>query len=144
MANFPMTFSAQASSPSGITTPWSTSTPTSPELACAIPAEFEGTATGASPEDLFILALTNCFIATFKVVAEKSKVAFGDLKARSTLTLDRGADGVPWVAAAHLHFTLTGSANAERATRLLERVSKQCMIINSVKTAVSFEFTVSA
>ena len=75
MVKYPMSFKAQAHSPAGIQSPWSSKAEAMPEkpLTLAIPPEFEGPGGGFSPEDLYLLALENCFVATFKVFAEKSR-----------------------------------------------------------------------
>jgi uncharacterized OsmC-like protein len=109
----------------------------------AIPPEFEGPGGGYSPEDIYAFALMNCFIATFKVIAEKSKLVYEGLEASGTLTVDRGDTGAPWMKDFALRVELTGAADPERARRLLEKTSQSCMILNSVKTGKSFEFLVN-
>lgn len=143
MANFPMVFTARSQSPDQIQTEWTTTTADERSVRCSIPKEFAGPSSAFSPEDLFLLALTNCYIATLKVIAENSKMSFSSVEANATLTLDRDETSVtPWMKNARLKFTAKGVQNAERFLRLMERVSKQCMIINSVKTDVQFEFEV--
>lgn len=136
-----MTFSASAISPSGLDTSWETITADNRSIQCSIPQEFGGPNSGYSPEDLYLLALMNCYIATFKVIAMNSKMTFTSLNASGTLTLNKveGAP-TPLMKSAHLKFTAQGVENRERFQRLMERVAKQCMIINSVKTDVHFEF----
>jgi organic hydroperoxide reductase OsmC/OhrA len=145
MTNYPMNFSARSQTSAGIQTVWTTTTADDRTLNCSIPKEFGGPNTGYSPEDLYLLALLNCYIATFKVIAANSKMSFESLEGSATLTLDRdGEPPTPWMKSASLKFTARGVENAERFQRLMERVSKQCMIINSVKTNVSFEFEILA
>jgi organic hydroperoxide reductase OsmC/OhrA len=144
MIQYPMHFTVQSKAKSGIQSIWDSSTPTVPtSLELSIPPEFSGPGGGYSPEDIYAMALANCFVATFKVFAEKSKIEFGDLTASGTLTVDRNESGVPWMKAFHLKVELNGVNDSERARRLLEKTSQSCMILNSVKTEKSFEFLVS-
>ena len=108
----------------------------------AIPPEFEGPGGGFSPEDFYALALLNCFVATFKVIAEKSKLQFQDLHCEGLLTVDRDEKGIPWMSSFHLKGHLAGVVDEDRARRLLEKTSQSCMILNSVKTVKTFEWTV--
>ena len=137
--NYPMNFPARAESEFGIDVDWSAkASADAPEFSCGIPKEFGGPGTGLSPEDLYIAALVNCYIATFKVIAQNSKISFHAIHGSGNLTLDKDVNGETWFTAADLWFKVTGAANVERTHRLMERVSKQCMVINSLKTKVSF------
>jgi len=148
MIHYPLTFKVSANAPSGIQNSWITRAPSvggagGDSVVMAIPPEFEGPGGGYSPEDIYAFALMNCFIATFKVIAEKSKLPFEGLQTSGTLTVDRNESGVPWMKAFHLRVELSGAPDVERAKRLLEKTSQSCMILNSVKTEKSFEFVVN-
>ncbi len=141
MIQYPMQFRVKSTGTSGIQTPWETQAEAfEMKVPLAVPPEFGGPGSGLSPEDLYAFALANCFVATFKVIAEKSKLEFSDLSAEGELTLDRNESGVPWMKAFHLKVSLTGAKDPERALRLLEKTSQSCMILNSVKTEKTFEF----
>lgn len=146
MLNYPMKFEVKATSESGIQANWSTTTGTNDlgPLTCAIPPEFSGPGGGLSPEDLYALALENCFVATFKVFAEKSKLTFRELNCEGRLEVDRDEAGKPWMARFHLKVQLTGVEQAENARRLLEKTSSSCLVLNSVRTQKSFEFVVNS
>lgn len=139
-----MTFSARVSSPSGIETSWTTATADDRSLECSIPKEFAGPNTGFSPEDFYLLALMNCYVATLKVIAVNSKMSFSTIDGTAKLTLDRDQNTpTPWMTAVNIKFVVTGVENEERFRRMMDRVSKQCMIVNSVKTTVRFEFEIT-
>jgi organic hydroperoxide reductase OsmC/OhrA len=141
MINFPLTFRVSADGPSGINTTWNSSAvASSGKVTMAIPPEFDGPGGGFSPEDIYALALQNCFVATFKVFAEKSRLAYSQIRTEATLDVDRGDDGKPWMARFHLKVNLEGVTQNETAKRILERVSQNCMILNSTKTEKTFEF----
>ena len=137
-----MSFEVNSLTPEGSQTLWSTSC-LSGKLEMGIPKEFEGPGIGFSPEDFYCMALTNCFIATFKVFAEKSKIKFLNLEAHGRLTVDRDEKGVPWMKHILLQIKLTGCADKDRGERLLQKVSQSCMVLNSVKTEKTFEFSVT-
>jgi organic hydroperoxide reductase OsmC/OhrA len=143
MIKYPMKFTVDSQSKSGIQTQWVTHAKGfDHEVPVAIPPEFEGPGTGLSPEDLYAMALQNCFMATFKVIAEKSKLSYDSISVESDLEVDRDEKGHPWMARLHLNVTLTGALQKENAERLLEKTSKSCMILNSVKTEKTFQYTV--
>ena len=146
MIHYPQHYHVRSSSPSGMQTTWSTRTHDGGhqgELVCAIPPEFQGPGGGASPEDLYAMALANCFVATFKVFAEKSAVNFSSMEVEGDLTVDRDEKGVPWMAKFHLVAKVSGSSDAARVKTLLEKTSRSCLILNSVKTEKTFDSQVS-
>ena len=146
MIQYPLVFKVVSKGNSGVSNPWQTSVPASGggehTLTAAIPPEFSGPGGGYSPEDFYALALINCFVATFKVIAERSKLEYGDLRASGTLTVDRDEKGSPWMSRFLLEVDLGGAADPERAGRLLEKASQSCLILNSVRTEKEFRFRV--
>lgn len=145
MMNYPMEFKINGQATSGIETQWSSDVPDfNRKIELAIPPEFGGPGNGFSPEDLYALALQNCFIATFKVFAEKSRLKFNHLEAKSKLFVDRNEKGQPWMARFNLDIRLTGVEQSDNAKRLLEKTSQSCMILNSVYTEKTFNFVIEA
>jgi organic hydroperoxide reductase OsmC/OhrA len=144
MIHYPLSFKVSSSATHGIQANWSTRAESmSDPVSMAIPPEFEGPGGGFSPEDIYAFALMNCFIATFKVIAEKSKLEYRSLTTEGTLTVDRNESGVPWMKSLHLKVQVAGARDGERVKRLLEKTSQSCMILNSVKTEKTFEFVVT-
>ena len=145
MKQYPMPFQTTASSPAGIQSKWQAHNKHKTQtIELAVPPEFDGPGGGYSPEDLYALALQNCFIATFKVYAEKSKLMYEQIKIDSRLEVDRNEKGFPWMARIHFQVQLTGIQQIENAKRILDKVSQSCMILNSVNTVKTFEFDVQA
>ncbi|MEI7974179.1 MAG: OsmC family protein [Bdellovibrio sp.] len=145
MIQYPLSFQVEAQTEAGIQQTWQTQTlGTGDSLRAAIPPEFQGPGGGYSPEDFYALALANCFVATFKVFAEKSKLAFSSLKISLKLEVDRNEKGAPWMSRAHLQAHLKGVESEERALHLLQKTSQSCLVLNSVKTEKSFDFQVEA
>lgn len=144
MSKYPMFFQASAASLAGIQTSWETKAFSQAQgVRMAIPAEFDGPGDGFSPEDLYVMALQNCFVATFKVFAEKSKLTYGNLRVETELAVDRDGSGRPWMARCIFKVHLEECLQIENAKRILARASESCMILNSVNTEKVFEFYVS-
>lgn len=143
MIKYPLYFKAQSQSPAGIQTQWTTSvSPFILDLACAIPPEFEGPGNGYSPEDFFLLAATNCFIATFKVFAEKSRLQYENLTIESQLIMDRNESGIPWMKSVLLRVNLVKPNQLDQAKRLMVKVSQNCFVLNSLKSEKTFELAI--
>jgi organic hydroperoxide reductase OsmC/OhrA len=139
--NFPLEFSVSSSSYSGIDTQWDAAFENT-SLKCAIPACFEGPGKGASPEDLYALSLLNCYIATFKVIAEKSRLNYERIEGTGKLVLDQDSNGNPWMEKVILDYKLINPDNRSRAERILKKVETQSMVINSVKSNVEINWII--
>jgi organic hydroperoxide reductase OsmC/OhrA len=142
MLNYPMTFETQASAAHGTGSPWSAKS-TEYEIAISIPPEFSGPGGAMSPEDLFAHALTNCFLATFKVLAENSKVTFENISVKSRLIVDRDDQKRPCMQACHLSIQLTAPSDENKAKRLMEKALQSGFILNSVKTIISHDIEIT-
>lgn len=144
MIQYPLRFTASSQATSGIASPWNTRVGDGREANCAIPPEFEGPGGGYSPEDFYALAIANCFVATFKVFAEKSKIIFESLGIDGVLTVDKNDAGHPWLKAMALQVRLSvPGGDRERIERLLTKASQSCLVANSIKTEVTFQFNLS-
>jgi organic hydroperoxide reductase OsmC/OhrA len=144
MIQYPLVFRANAEVVPGIVTPWKARASENAPLTLSIPPEFDGPGGGFSPEDLYALALLNCFGATFKVIAERSRVDYRQLTLSGALIVDRNEAGAPWMKRFELEAVLEGATDRERADRVLQKTSTSCLILNSVKTEVTFSLQVKA
>lgn len=143
MINYPIEFQTKALSASGINSNWNIQSEPF-EMSCAIPVEFEGPGQALSPEDLFAQALTNCFVATFKVYAEKSRLEFANISCRGFLTVDLDENKKPWMKNFKLIATIQSPNNEDKAQLLAEKAFKSGFILNSVKTHLSFELLINS
>lgn len=145
MSAFPKTFTVESTGPAGVSTLWInqlTGKECTP-LTMAIPPEFEGPGGTYSPEDLYALSLMNCYLATFKYIAEKSKLNYTNISGQATLSVDLGENKAPWMERVAVRISLEGCEQKERGLALLIKTKAHCMIINSVKTKVEFDFIVN-
>lgn len=141
MIKYPILFHAKARSISGIQAPWEFES-IGLHSACAIPSEFEGPGQALSPEDLFAQALTNCFIATFKVYAEKSRLDFELVSAQSELTVDLDENKRPVMKKCVLRVAISSNDKHDRIKLIAEKAFASGFILNSVKTELTFELKV--
>lgn len=140
MTPFPQSYRVFAESASGIDATWTTEGPAKQTLTAAIPPDFDGPGGGFSPEELYALALSNCFVATFKVVAEKSRLNYDRIEAQGELVVDLGKDKRPWMTRLELSVTLHGVDDQEKGERILDKASHSCLILNSVMTEKVLRF----
>ncbi len=142
MIQYPLEFPVDLVATAGIATAWRSQIPGREPLECAIPPEFEGPGGGFSPEDYFALAVANCFVATFKVIAERSRVVFAELKVNGRLVVDRDEAGRPMMKSMKLLVRIARGDEegaSDRIRRVFEKTTQSCIVANSVKTSVDFE-----
>ena len=118
-----------------------------PSLASAPPLQFGGPGDQWSPETLFVAAVADCLILTFRAVARASKLSWLDLDCNAEGVLDR-VDGVSRFTELRLHarLTLPQGGDIERGKHLLEKAEKACLITNSLKAepVLSADVTIAA
>jgi organic hydroperoxide reductase OsmC/OhrA len=136
--NFPMQFTASAVADSKIENRWNIKAGNF-ESQCAVPKEFSGGGGAFSPEDLFALALLNCFIGTFKVYAKNSKVDFSKIEGTASVILDKGESKIPVMKSLHLKIKIHGAEQKERAEALSKKALQSGFLLNSVLTSRELE-----
>ena len=75
--------------------------------------------------------------------AERSNLGFELISVNANLEVDRLPEGGLGMARILFGITLEGASNADLAHRVLEKTSRGCMILNSVKTEKVFQFKVA-
>lgn len=154
MNSFPMTFSCTASAPCGIDAQ-GTSHPrmlscgwlkTAEDLPIAIPQQFGGPSRenkNYSPEDLYGMALANCFVATFQVFAKNSRITFEKIQVDLSFTIDQNEKKMPYIKEIFFDIGVINANDRARTERLLQKVSTNCIIIASVQAEKTFNFSVT-
>lgn len=112
------------------------------------PPEFGGSGTRWSPETLLVAAIADCFLLTFKAIARASKFTYEDIQCEVEGTLDR-VDGVTRFTTITVRPTLVIEATAstgeisdeqlEKATKLLHKAEKGCLVSNSLNSSLLLE-----
>lgn len=105
------------------------------------PAEFGGLGSRWSPETLFVAAIADCFLLTFKAIARAHKFEYLDVKCQVQGTLDR-TDGVTRFTTIVMRPTLLLDERkltddlTRQAISLLHKAEKGCLISNSLTSEV--------
>ncbi len=112
-----------------------------PTLQVAPPPEFHGEPGVWTPEHLYVAAVNACFAMTFLGVAEFSKFEFSGFSSKATGKVDKINGSGYEVTEIVLKPTLVvrDARDIERATRLLEKAERNCLISKSIKTAIRME-----
>ena len=111
-----------------------------PPIMSAPPTEFGGPGDRWSPETLFVAAVADCFVLTFRGIAGLSRFAWVSLECSVTGTVDRVTQFTALEVRAHLK--VPSGVNEEQARRLLARAEETCLVTNSLKVQPHLESTV--
>ncbi len=141
MIEYPIFFKGQASGSSGIKSNWNVSSKDY-NSSCSVPVEFEGAGGTFTPEDFYLLAIENCFFATFKVFAEYSKLQYESIKIGATLTVDK-ENQQPIMKSCHLNIDIKSTTDQRRATSIVKKAMEGGFILNSIKTTLTYDLTFS-
>ena len=116
-----------------------------PQLISAPPAQFGGPGNQWSPEHLLVASVADCFILTFRAVAQASKLVWSNLEASAEGVLER-ADRVTRFTTITVSATLTVPAgtNIDKARQLLEKAEAACLITNSLTGKTHLEAEIIA
>ncbi len=142
MIKYPLYFHGKSEAGPGMKTSWNTSA-SDREVMCSVPAQFEGDGTYQSPEDYFLLAVQNCFVATFKVYAQYSNLEFKTLSLESSLEVNPIENGKTVMKSVTLKISLSGVTNENRAKILIQKTLANGFILQSVKSEIKTEITIT-
>lgn len=114
-----------------------------PPISSAPPAEFDGPGDRWSPETLFVAAVADCFMLTFRGIASLSRFPWVSLECNVTGTVDR-VDRVTQFTALQVQARLRvpSAANQDQARRLLAKAEETCLVTNSLKVRPHLESVV--
>jgi len=101
------------------------------------PVSVGGSDDALTPEHLFALSLLNCYVATFRVIAEKSDLTYESMKASITTTLD--TDTTPPLKEATITLTYHGEDDA-KTKHVARKARDHCYVHQSVRTDITISF----
>ena len=109
----------------------------------APPAEFGGPGDQWSPETLFVAAVADCFVLTFRAIAGVSRFPWISLTCDVAGTVDR-VDRVTQFTAFEIraHLRVPPGAKEDQALRLLTKAEDTCLVTNSLKVKPHLEAVV--
>lgn len=104
-----------------------------PPLSSSAPREFGGTGDEWSPESLLCAAVADCFVLTFRAIAQASKLPWESLEVDVDGTLDRVEGGMRFTAISiRPRLRVPAGTEESRALRLLEKAEKGCLVTRSL------------
>ena len=142
MITYPIKFEASAESLSGMNVPWNI-TASSFDASCSVPESFDGPGGTFSPEDFFMMSLQNCFVATFKVFAEYSRLTYSTLKVDAQLIVNKDDSGKPWMETVNLKIKIQGVEDTKKAHLLVKKTLENGFILRSVKSEIISEVEIN-
>lgn len=105
--------------------------------------EFLGKAALVNPEELFVAAISNCFMLTFIYLASTKNIVIDTYHAEAVGTLGKNAEGKMAMTTVALKPTITFSPDqqpdATVLRELFQKAHDTCFISCSVKTTVSIQ-----
>lgn len=109
----------------------------------APPPEFGGPGDRWSPETLFVAAVADCFVLTFRGIASFSHLPWTSLTCEVSGTVDRVERVTQFT---HLdvraRLRVPAGTNEERALRLLAKAEETCLVTRSLKATPHLEASV--
>ena len=111
-----------------------------PDLVTGPPAEFGGPGDIWSPETLFVGAVSDCFILTFRAIARASKLPWSSIECVANGTLERIERTTKFTTInikATVH--VPAGTDEEKVRRLLEKSETNCLITQSMTSTVHLE-----
>jgi organic hydroperoxide reductase OsmC/OhrA len=111
-----------------------------PAISSAPPTEFGGPGDRWSPETLFVAAVADCFVLTFRGIAGVSRFPWVSLECNVTGTVDR-VDRVTEFTALDVRARLRVPAGSkeDQAQRLLVKAEETCLVTNTLKVQPHLE-----
>ena len=107
------------------------------------PPEFQGEPGLWTPEHLLVASVATCFLATFRAVAENSKLQVIRLEVEAEGVLEKQEGGFRFThVVVRPRLTIADAADQERAQRLLEKAERACLISRSLSSQVEMQATV--
>ena len=138
MSSFPHRYAAQAK----VTTEATVMVASQglPSIVTAPPVEFGGPGDQWSPETLLMASVVDCFVLSFRAIAQVSQLAWISLDCRGEGVLDQVERAICFTEItinATLH--IPAETDNTKARRLLEKAKQTCFITNSLRAESKLE-----
>jgi peroxiredoxin-like protein len=112
-----------------------------PKLDVTAPPEFQGQERTWTPEHLFVAAVNSCFMTTLLAIAESSRLEIVTFRSRGKGRLEKVGGSGFQITEIILkpELVIHDAKDLDRAGRILQKAEKNCLITNSIKSAVKME-----
>lgn len=108
------------------------------------PPEFLGESGVWTPEHFFVASIVTCYVSTFSGMADLSKLSFVSLEVDADGALEKTPEGWRFVEVRlRPSLKIAREHDRERASRLLEKAEKSCLIARSISARVTLEASIS-
>jgi organic hydroperoxide reductase OsmC/OhrA len=102
------------------------------------PPEFFGEPEVWTPEHFFVAALVSCYVSTFSGIAGASNFSFISLEVDAEGTIEKDAGGWRFTGVRlHPSVKIAREQDRERASQLLEKAERSCLIARSISAKVT-------
>ena len=109
------------------------------------PPEFGGFEGRWTPEDFLLGAVASCFVATFRAIADYARFEYGDLEVDVHGTLSPAAAGYVFSEIViRPKLRVMREEQKERASVLLEKAKRSCLVSRALAVAQEFESSIEA
>jgi peroxiredoxin-like protein len=104
------------------------------------PPEFGGEPGYWTPEHFLLAAVTTCFVATFRAVANASKLDFQGIEVAADGVIEKDAGGFRFTKVSLKPVVIIlAEPERERALRLLEKAEHLCLVTRSLSCTIELE-----
>jgi peroxiredoxin-like protein len=111
--------------------------PGAPGLTVNTPAQFGGPGDAWSPETLFLAAIANCFVLTFRAVSQASRLQWQNLDCRAVGVLDKQGGKMRFTEVElTAELSLAEGEAQDKALRLMQKAEENCLVSNSLAMPV--------
>lgn len=111
-----------------------------PSIAFSAPPEFQGEPGRWTPEHFFLASLAGCFVSTFSGIANFSRLEFLALELETEGTIEKEEGGWRFTQInLRPRLKIAWEKDRERASRLLEKAEKTCLVARSLTSRIVLE-----
>ena len=104
------------------------------------PPEFGGEPGFWTPEHFFLAAVATCFVATFRAVANASKLDFQGIEVAADGVIEKESGGFRFTKVSLKPIVIIfAEQERERALRLLQKVEHLCLVARSLSCTIELE-----
>jgi len=107
------------------------------------PPEFDGPEGHWSPETLFVGAIADCYILSFRAVARASKLEWTDLSVDVEGVLDKSDTGLRFTGyTLRARLVVPGADRETLAQTVLQKAKRACLVTNSLNAECALETSI--
>ncbi|GAB1262746.1 OsmC family protein [Aurantivibrio plasticivorans] len=113
-----------------------------PSISVAAPADFDGPGDQWSPETLLMASVANCFVLSFRAVANAMQFQWLEIECKADGVLDKVDRSIQFTdILTTVSLTIPSSVDTAKAEKVLEKSHRACLISNSLSCETRLEFT---